>query len=114
MIHTTPDAPSLAEALSELALEVQRVAREGGREVLEYLDELLTTEQAARSMGVEAQSLRRWASMGCGPRRVKLGGPVRYMRRSVLEWLEERTVEQERKPPRRYRRASLRAQELAP
>lgn len=98
--------PSFPEALAELALEIQHIAREGGREALEYLDELLTTEGAAKAMKVEPQSLYRWACAGCGPRRVKLGGgdgPVRYQRRDLLRWLEERSVEPSRGAPRRRR-----------
>jgi predicted DNA-binding transcriptional regulator AlpA len=105
----TADAPSLAEASAELAMEMSRIAREGGRTLLEYLDELLTAHQVAAELGVEVQSVYRWASKGYGPRRVKLGRgekAVRYRRGDVRAWLDQQSIE----PARvlRRRRASSR------
>lgn len=98
------EAPPLADAYAELALAMERAAREGGRELLSYLDEVLTTEEVARELKIEPQSLRRWACSGSGPRRLKLGGPVRYRRADLLRWLEERTVEPARIGPLKRRR----------
>lgn len=107
------EAPSFADAYAELALTMERVSREGGRSVIGYLDEILTTEEVARELKIEPQSLRRWACAGCGPRRLRLGGPVRYRRADVLRWLEERTVEPTRPGPRRRRQNTTRHQAAA-
>lgn len=58
-------------------------------------------------------NLRRWACAGCGPRRLRLGGPVRYRRADLLRWLEERTVEPTRPGPRRRRQNTTRHQAAA-
>lgn len=99
----TPEPARLEDAQAELAAEILRVARDGGRTVLGYLDELLTVEDVARWLVVEPGSVYRWLSRGMGPRRVKLGGPIRFRRGDVLDWLRARTVEPRRNGPRRYR-----------
>lgn len=98
-------APTFAEASDELAVEMHRVAARGGPWVLAYLDELLTVDDVARWCLVDPGTVYRWATDGSGPARVKVGTAVRFRRRDVLRWLEERTVEPER-VARRYTRDS--------
>ena len=107
-VFATPGPVRLEDAQAELAAEILRVARDGGRTVLGYLDELLTVEDVARHVRVEPASVYRWLSRGMGPRRVKLGsggGPIRFRRGDVLEWVRARTVEPRRDGPRRYRQS---------
>ena len=102
-------AVTFAQAKAELAAEMVRVAREGGRAVLQYLDEILTPAEVATWLRVEVDSVYRWASDGTGPRRVKLGGldngPLRFLRGDVLAWLEERAIEPAKPAPRARRRS---------
>lgn len=108
------DEPAtFADAQRELVMEMRRVARGDGREILAYLDELLTADDVAQLLGVEVQSVYRWASDGCGPRRVKLGGgdgPVRYRRGDVREWIASRTVDPAKPAPRRRSRRACGAE----
>ena len=42
------------------------------------LERLLTTKEAARTLGISASTLAKWRVAGCGPRWAKLGRAVRY------------------------------------
>ena len=50
--------------------------------------DLLTTEQTAEWLQLEAQTLAKWRVTGKGPRFVKLGRAVRYRIADVDEWIE--------------------------
>lgn len=57
--------------------------------------ELITTEDAARILGLKPSTLRRWRCVGRGPAFYKLGtrgtpAYVRYERAEVLAWLQAR------------------------
>lgn len=67
------------------------------------MDALLTVSDVAAWLRVDEGTVRRWACEGSGPAFVKVGTAVRYRRAAVEAWLDERTVEQARKAPRRYR-----------
>jgi len=61
------------------------------------MGEILDTFQAAEFLGVQAQTLRRYRSVGGGPRYARLGGrssrgPARYQLSDLLAWLEGRKV----------------------
>lgn len=49
---------------------------------------LLTTEQAARLLGVPASTLAYWARLGRGPRAVRIGRFRRYRRIDIEAWVE--------------------------
>lgn len=57
-------------------------------------EQLLTTKEAARRLGVESQTLRVWRLRGYGPRFVRLGAHrlsrCMYDPRDVDAWLESR------------------------
>lgn len=77
----------------------------------ESMDALLTVDEVAVWLRVEPATVRRWACEGSGPAHVKVGTFVRYRRAAVEAWLDERTVEQARRAPRRYRNRIAVAQE---
>ena len=58
-------------------------------------DELLSTNQAARLLGIRPQTLRKWRLIGKGPRYVRLGANqqarVSYSLEAVQEWIEAHT-----------------------
>lgn len=55
------------------------------------MEPLLTTEEAARVVGLSAQSLRLYRAKGIGPAFVKLGyKTVRYRREAVDAWVKAR------------------------
>jgi predicted DNA-binding transcriptional regulator AlpA len=54
--------------------------------------ELLTPEQVAELLHVEASLLRRWRYERRGPMSFKIGKYVRYRRDDVLEWIDEQRV----------------------
>lgn len=59
------------------------------------LDELLTTRKAAEYLGLKSQTLRKWRTLGGGPRYIRLGdgprGRVVYRATDLMEWLDSRT-----------------------
>lgn len=55
------------------------------------LDQLLTEQQTADIICYSQRALQNWRVRGGGPAYVKVGGrSVRYQRRDVLAWIEER------------------------
>ena len=53
-------------------------------------DELLTTEEAARLMGIKKSTLDRWRQTGMsGLRYRKIGRLVRYTKRDLIDFLNE-------------------------
>ncbi len=56
------------------------------------MTELLTTEEAARILGVKPQSLAVWRLHGENLPFVKVGRLVRYRRSDIEKWLEAQTV----------------------
>jgi hypothetical protein len=67
-------------------------------EKTEDANEMLTTEQAARYIGLKAQTLRIWRCRGDGPPYYRLSlylskrGPAGYRRADLERWLAERRV----------------------
>lgn len=55
--------------------------------------ELLTTAQLADLLGIQPQTLRKWAMEGRGPRRVKVGRLTRYRLGDVSAWLDANASE---------------------
>lgn len=57
-------------------------------------DELLTTEETAKLIGVKPNTLERWRCKGTGLRFAKLGNapqaPIRYRRGDVAAFIEQR------------------------
>jgi excisionase family DNA binding protein len=51
------------------------------------LSDFLTTEELAVELGVNPRTLDRWAVLGIGPPRTRIGRKVRYRRTSVQKWL---------------------------
>jgi len=59
-------------------------------------DELLTTQEAAALLGVEAQTLAIWrCKKRYSLKYIKVGGIVKYRRRHIEQFLDERTVTNE-------------------
>jgi excisionase family DNA binding protein len=54
-------------------------------------DALLSPQQLADYLGVPVATVYRWRYESTGPRGIKVGKHVRYRRRDVEAWLEERT-----------------------
>src|SRR5581483_172601 len=48
--------------------------------------------QAAIFLGVSVRTLQAWRLRGCGPSYIKAGRAIRYQRRALLTFQEERTV----------------------
>lgn len=57
------------------------------------MPEVLTADEAAAYLQVPVETLRRWRSLGTGPRHAKVGRHVRYRRAALDRWLEERERE---------------------
>lgn len=53
-------------------------------------DQLLTQEDAARFLAVQPDTLAQWRTRGEGPAFCKLGRSVRYRRRTLIAFYEER------------------------
>jgi predicted DNA-binding transcriptional regulator AlpA len=51
------------------------------------LSEFLTTEELAAELGVNKRTLDRWAVLGTGPPRTRIGRKIFYRRASVQKWL---------------------------
>jgi predicted DNA-binding transcriptional regulator AlpA len=66
----------------------------------------LTEKELGREIEVSRKTLIRWAALGIGPARTKIGRKVLYSRRAVQEWIA--SCEQHRHKhdgPRRHGRA---------
>ena len=58
----------------------------------DYLDRLMDERKAAGLLCYSVRALQNWRVRGGGPRFVKVSGrSVRYRRRDLLAWIEERT-----------------------
>jgi excisionase family DNA binding protein len=57
------------------------------------VSEVLKAAEAAAYLQVPAETLRRWRSLGIGPRYAKVGRHVRYRQAALDRWLEERERE---------------------
>jgi excisionase family DNA binding protein len=55
--------------------------------------DVLTATEAAAYLQVPVETLRRWRSLGIGPKFIKAGRHVRYRKVSLDRWLEEREQE---------------------
>jgi excisionase family DNA binding protein len=51
------------------------------------LSEFLTTEELAAELGLNKRTLDRWAALGMGPPRTRVGRKVLYRRTSAQKWL---------------------------
>jgi excisionase family DNA binding protein len=49
--------------------------------------EFLTAEELAAELGLNKRTLDRWAALGTGPPRTRVGRKVLYRRTSVQKWL---------------------------
>lgn len=59
----------------------------------EDLDRLIDEREAADILCYTVRALQNWRCRGGGPKFVKVSGrSVRYRRRDLLAWIEERTV----------------------
>ena len=57
-----------------------------------HLDRLIDEREAANFLGYSVRALQNWRVRGGGPRFVKVSGrSVRYRRRDLIAWIEERT-----------------------
>jgi len=56
----------------------------------EMPESLLRPEEVAGYLGVPVPTLYAWRSRGDGPAALKVGRHLRYRRRDVERWLEER------------------------
>ncbi len=57
------------------------------------LDQLMDERQAADVLCYSVRALQNWRHRGGGPRFVKVSArSVRYRRRDLLDWINERTV----------------------
>jgi predicted DNA-binding transcriptional regulator AlpA len=50
-------------------------------------DDLLTCDEAAKSLCVSIRTLGRWARMRKGPPRIKIGRSIFYRRHAIEHWL---------------------------
>jgi hypothetical protein len=55
-------------------------------------DYLMTEGQTAELTNVAVKTLRNWRVRGDGPKFAKLGALVRYRRRDVVAWVEQRLL----------------------
>jgi predicted DNA-binding transcriptional regulator AlpA len=62
-------------------------------------DQLLTPEETASMLRCALSSLARWRWNGEGPHFVKVGGNVRYRRKDLRDWLDERSRSSTTKKP---------------
>ncbi len=59
---------------------------------LQFQSTLLTRPESAEYLGVQPQTLAKWAMLGEGPRYAKVGRAVRYRLSDLDDWIESRTV----------------------
>ena len=58
----------------------------------DFLDRLIDEREAASFLCYSVRALQNWRVRGGGPRFVKVSGrSVRYRRRDLIAWIEERT-----------------------
>lgn len=55
-------------------------------------DLALNENVAAEMLGISTRTLQSWRVKGTGPRFTKIGRAVRYRRRELLKFLDDRTV----------------------
>tara|TARA_R110000868_G_scaffold409595_1_gene695401 strand:- start:8116 stop:8349 length:234 start_codon:yes stop_codon:yes gene_type:complete len=59
----------------------------------EYFDQLMNENDAAAFLSYSVRALQNWRVRGGGPRFVKVSArSIRYCRRDLLAWVEQRTV----------------------
>ena len=58
-----------------------------------WLDEAVDQKEVERITGVKERSLEAYRCRGGGPRYIKIGRRVRYIRRDVFAWLNRHRVE---------------------
>ncbi len=59
----------------------------------DHLERLITEHEAAAFIGYTVRALQNWRLRGGGPRFVKVSArSVRYRRRDLIDWIEERLV----------------------
>jgi predicted DNA-binding transcriptional regulator AlpA len=59
----------------------------------DYLEQLISENQASTFLGYSPRSLQKWRCDGSGPRFVKVSGrSVRYRRKDLIQWAEENIV----------------------
>ncbi len=57
----------------------------------EYLDCLITEQEAAKFLGYTVRALQNWRVRGGGPKFVRVSSrSIRYRRRDLNTWIEER------------------------
>ncbi|MDA2916631.1 helix-turn-helix domain-containing protein [Nitrospinae bacterium AH_259_B05_G02_I21] len=60
------------------------------------VEELLTTSDLSKLIGISEGRLRAWRSLGLGPPWCRLNGSVRYRLEDVSSWIEARVIRPER------------------
>lgn len=59
----------------------------------DYLDRLINEKEAAAFLGYTVRALQNWRLRGGGPKFIKVSArSIRYRRRDLYTWIEERTV----------------------
>jgi hypothetical protein len=58
-------------------------------------DALLMEEHAARLLSLSVRTLQSWRLRGNGPAFVRAGRAIRYRRRDLISWINEKTVVKE-------------------
>ncbi|MEP3321514.1 MAG: helix-turn-helix domain-containing protein [Sneathiella sp.] len=59
----------------------------------EYYDSMIDEKRAADFLGYSIRALQNWRVRGGGPNFVKVSArSIRYRRRDLIRWIEERTV----------------------
>lgn len=59
----------------------------------DYLDRMITEQQAGEFIGYTIRALQNWRLRGGGPKFVKVSGrSVRYRRRDLIQWAESLLV----------------------
>ena len=59
--------------------------------ISDHLDQLVNEEGAAAFLGYTIRALQNWRLRGGGPRFVKVSGrSIRYRRRDLIEWIEQK------------------------
>lgn len=67
--------------------------------------ETISCEEAAEMIGIAAQTLRNWRSLGRGPNIVVLSRTlIRYLRADVEAWIQQQRMTPTRQPIRKCRK----------